>query len=156
MSLPDYPVPELDVTLQEVGRVLQLTLGPDLHAEFKSTLEQQRELLQKAQQKLATSAAGLENWVTEHFKSGLLSYSEPVPISTALPIVLPSSKAKRCSQLERAATLLWAAAKLYSDPLLLEGDVPMERTQQSEVFAASRIPGRNQDEIKVRLLAGHN
>ncbi|XP_062295321.1 uncharacterized protein LOC134000030 [Scomber scombrus] len=149
MSLPDYPVPELDVTLQEVGRVLQLTLGPDLHAEFKSTLEQQRELLQEAQQKLATSAAGQENWVTEHFKSGLLSCSKPVPISTALPIVLPPSKAKRCSQLERAATLLWAAAKLYSEPLLLEGDVPIERTQQSEVFAASRIPGRNQDEIKV-------
>ncbi|XP_039972890.1 uncharacterized protein LOC120783755 [Xiphias gladius] len=149
MTLLDYPVPELDVTLQEVGRVLQLTLSPDLYPEFKIALEQQREHLQEAQQKLATRAAGQENWVTEQFKRGLLSCADPLPTSTALPVVLLPSKAKRCTQLGRAAALLWAAAKLYSEPLLLEGDVPMERTQQSEVFAASRIPGRNQDQIKV-------
>ncbi|XP_068434440.1 uncharacterized protein [Clinocottus analis] len=33
--------------------------------------------------------------------------------------------------------------------MLLESNVPMERTQQSEVFAASRIPGSSQDEIKI-------
>ncbi|XP_037647958.1 uncharacterized protein LOC119501579 [Sebastes umbrosus] len=149
MALLNYPVPELDVTLQEVSRVLQLTLSPDLYPEFKSTLEQQRELLQEAQQKLAAIASGQENWVTEQFKRGLLSCAEPLPISTALPVVLRSSKAKRSTQLGRAAALLWAAAKLYSEPLLLEGNVPTERTQQSEVFAATRIPGRSQDEIKV-------
>uniref|UniRef100_A0A3B4V2M3 Si:ch211-256m1.8 n=2 Tax=Seriola dumerili TaxID=41447 RepID=A0A3B4V2M3_SERDU len=149
MTLLDYPVPELDVTLQEVGRVLQLTLSPDHYPEFKSALEQQRELLQEAQQKLATRAAGQENWVTEQFKRGLLSCADPLPTSTALPVVLLPSKAKTCTQLGRAAALLWAAAKLYSEPLLLEGDVPMERTQQSEVFAASRIPGMSHDQIKV-------
>ncbi|XP_070778982.1 uncharacterized protein [Enoplosus armatus] len=102
MALLNYPVPELDVTLQEVSRVLQLTLCPDLYPEFKT-----------------------------------------------LPVVLLPSQAKQCTQLGRAAALLWAAAKLYGEPLLLEGNVPMERTQQGEVFAASRIPGRSQDEIKV-------
>ncbi|KAI3360093.1 hypothetical protein L3Q82_014402, partial [Scortum barcoo] len=149
MTLLDYPVPELDVTLQEVSRVLQLTLSPDLYPEFKSTLEQQRELLQEAQQRIATFAAGRENWVTEQFKRALLSCTDPLPTSTALPVVLLPSQAKQCTQLGRAAALLWAAAKLYSEPLLLEGNVPMEHTQQSEVFAASRIPGGNQDEIKV-------
>lgn len=149
MTLRDYPVPELDVTLQEVSRVLQLTLSPDLYPEFRSTLEQQREVLQEAQQRMAAFAAGRENWVTEQFKRGLLSCSDPLPTSTALPVVLLPSQAKQCTQLGRAAALLWAAAKLYSEPLLLEGNVPMEHTQQSEVFAASRIPGRNQDEIKV-------
>lgn len=155
MALLNYPVPELDVTLQEVSRVLQLTLSPDLYPEFRSTMEQQRELLQEVQQKLATTASGQENWVTEQFKRALLSCADPLPTSTALPVVVLPSQAKRCTQLGRAAALLWAAAKLHSEPLLLEGNVPMERTQQSEVFAASRIPGRLQDEIKVRLLAGH-
>ncbi|XP_039682185.1 uncharacterized protein LOC120575455 [Perca fluviatilis] len=149
MTLLDYPVPELDVTLQEVSRVLQLTLGPDLYPEFKSTLEQQRDILQEAQQKLAAIASGQENWVTKQFKRGLLSCDDPLPTSTALPVVLLPSKAKRSTQLGRAAALLWAAAKLYSEPMLLEGNAPMERTQQSELFAASRIPGRSQDEIKV-------
>ncbi|XP_054463323.1 uncharacterized protein si:ch211-256m1.8 [Anoplopoma fimbria] len=149
MTLLNYPVPELDVTLQEVSRVLQLTLGPDLYPEFKSTLEQHRDLLQEAQQKLAAIASGQENWVTEQFKRGLLSCTDPLPTSTALPVVLLPSKANKCTQLGRAAALLWAAAKLYSEPILLEGNVQMERTQQSEVFAASRIPGRSQDEIKI-------
>ncbi|XP_058509551.1 uncharacterized protein si:ch211-256m1.8 [Solea solea] len=149
MNLPDYPVPNLDVTLQEVSRVLQLTLSPDLYPEFKNVLDQQRALLQEAQQNLATRLADQENWVTHQFKKSLLSCDDPLPTSTALPVVLPPSKAKKSTQLERAAALLWAAAKLYSQPLLLEGDVPMERTQQSEVFAASRIPGRTQDQIKV-------
>ncbi|XP_008281784.1 uncharacterized protein LOC103358546 [Stegastes partitus] len=149
MTLLNYPVPELDVTLQEVGRVLQLTLSPDLYPEFKSMLEQQREHLEEAQQKLASSVAGQENWVTMQFKRSLLSCADPLPTSTALPVVLLPSKAKRCTQLGRAAALLWAAAKLYSEPFLLEGSVLIEHTQQSEVFAASRIPGRSQDEIKV-------
>lgn len=149
MALLSYPVPELDVTLQEVDRVLQLTLSPDSYAEFKKTLDQQRELLLEAQQKLVTRAAGQENWVTEQFKAGLLSCPQPLPTSTALPVVLPPSKAETCTQLERAAALLWAAARLYTEPLLLEGNVPMECTQQSEVFAASRIPGRSQDQLKV-------
>lgn len=150
MNLLDYPVPKLDATLQEMARVIQLTCSPDLYAEFKSTLEQQREHLQAAQENLEKSAAGQENWVTGQFKRSLLSCTDSLPTSTALPVVLLPTKAKECSQLERAAALLWAAATLYSEPLLLEGDVPMEQTQQSEVFAASRIPGRSQDDIKVR------
>lgn len=156
MALLDYPVPELDVTLQEVNRVLQLTLGPNHYPEFKSTIEQQSEHLQEVHQKLATIAAGQENWVTEQFKRGLLSVADPLPTSTALPVVLLPTQAKRCTQLGRAAALLWAAAKLHSEPLLLEGNVPMERTQQSEVFAASRIPGRSQDKIMVSVFAGQN
>lgn len=155
MVLPNYPVPELDATLKELSRVLQLTLSPDLYLEFKSTLEQQRSVLEEAQQKLKVVTAGQENWVTQQFKRGLLSCADPLPTSTALPVVLLPSKAKGCTQLGRAAALLWAAAKLYSEPLLLEGDVPMEHTQQAEVFAASRIPGINQDEIKVRQFPGH-
>ncbi|XP_054616371.1 uncharacterized protein si:ch211-256m1.8 [Dunckerocampus dactyliophorus] len=149
MTLLDYPVPELDATLQEVCRVLQLTLSPDLYAEFKSTLEKQRALLLEAQQKLASRASGQENWVTEQFKRCLLSCADPLPTSTALPVVLLPSKTKGCTQLARAAALLWAAAQLYSEPMMLEGDVPMEKTQQSELFAATRIPGKSGDEIKV-------
>lgn len=155
MALLNYPVPELDVTLKEASRVLQLTLSPDRYLEFKSTLEQQRKVLEEAQQNLKVLIAGKENWVTQQFKRALLSCADPLPTSTALPVVLLPSKAKGSTQLGRAAALLWAAAKLYSEPLLLEGDVPMEQTQQSEVFAATRIPGRSQDEIKVRLLPEH-
>ncbi|CAM9286463.1 unnamed protein product [Lampetra planeri] len=150
MPLLDYPVPELDVTLKEVDRVLQLILSSGQYNEFKRTLEQQGGLLEDAQQKLASSAAGQENWVTEKFKDGLLSCAGPIPTSTTVPVVMPMSRAQSCSQLQRAAAILWAAAKLYSEPLLLEGDVPLEHTQQSEVFAASRLPGRNQDALKVK------
>ncbi|KAF3846709.1 hypothetical protein F7725_003787 [Dissostichus mawsoni] len=122
MTLLNYPVPELDVTLQEVSRVLQLTLRPDLYPEFKNTLEQQRALLQQAQEQVATRALGKENWVTEQFKRSLLSCYDPLPTSTALPVVLLPPKAKGCTQLGRAAALLWAAAKLYSEPKLLEGN----------------------------------
>uniref|UniRef100_A0A1A7XEY9 Isoaspartyl peptidase/L-asparaginase n=2 Tax=Nothobranchiidae TaxID=405002 RepID=A0A1A7XEY9_9TELE len=149
MALLSYPVPDLDATLKEVGRVLQLTLSPDLYLEFKSTLDQQRKVLEEAQQRLAATIAGQENWVTQQFKRGLLSCPDPLPISTALPVVLLPTKVKGCTQIGRAAALLWAAAKLYSEPLLLEGDILMEHTQQSEVFAASRIPDRSQDEIRV-------
>lgn len=150
MPLLDYPVPELDVTLKEVDRVLQLILSSGQYNEFKRTLEQQKGLLQDAQKKLASSAAGQENWVTDKFKDGLLSCAGPIATSTTVPIVMPMSRAQSCSQLQRAAAILWAAAKLYSEPLLLEGDVPLEHTQQSEVFAASRLPGRNQDTLKVK------
>ncbi|KAK1877777.1 Isoaspartyl peptidase [Dissostichus eleginoides] len=133
MTLLNYPVP---VGCYPAGK-------------FKNTLEQQRALLQQAQEQVATRALGKENWVTEQFKRSLLSCYDPLPTSTALPVVLLPPKAKGCTQLGRAAALLWAAAKLYSEPKLLEGNVPMENTQQSEIFAASRIPGRSQDEIKL-------
>ncbi|XP_033833644.2 uncharacterized protein si:ch211-256m1.8 [Periophthalmus magnuspinnatus] len=149
MNLLDYPIPELDMTLQEVGRVLQLTLPPDLYLEYKTTLDQQRQLLEDAQQKLACRAAGQENWVTEQFKKALLSCADPLPTSTALPVVLLPAKEKACSQLSRAAGLLWAAAKLCAEPLLLEGNAAMERTQQSEAFSACRLPGTDQDQFKV-------
>lgn len=150
MALLDYPIPALDVTLQEASRVLQLTLSPELYLQFKNTLSQQREVLQEAQNGLAAAASGRENWVTEQFKSRLLSCTDPLPTSTAIPAVLPPSRAKKeCAQLERAAALLWAVAKMYSEPSLVEGEGQTERTQQSEVFAASRIPGKTQDEIKV-------
>ncbi|KAJ7992125.1 hypothetical protein DPEC_G00275300 [Dallia pectoralis] len=150
MALLDYPVPELDATLQEACRVLQLTLSSELYMKYKNDLSQQNKVLLDAQKNLVASASGRENWVTEQFKSRLLSCADPLPTSTAVPAVLPPSRAnKDSSQLERAAALLWAVAKMYSDPLLVEGAGPTERTQQSEVFAASRIPGKTQDEIKV-------
>ena len=150
MALHDYPIPDLDTTLQEAGRVLQLTLSPDLYMQYKNALSQQREILQEAQRKLSDAGSGRENWVTEQFKSRLLSCSDPLPTSTAIPTVLPQSRAwKDDTHLGRAAALVWAMAKLYSEPWLVERDVPMERTQQSEVFAASRLPGKKQDEIKV-------
>ena len=150
MALKDYPIPDLDVTMQEAGRVLQLTLHPDLYPQFINTLDQQGDVLQEAQQRLQVSNSGRENWVTEQFKSGILSSAAPLPTSTALPLVLsPSGASKACTQVERATTLLWAVAKLISEPSMVESDVSTESTQQSEVFAASRIPGKKQDEIKV-------
>lgn len=156
MALLNYPVPELDVTLQEVNRVLQLILSPELYSEFKSTIDQQKEILQEVDQKFATTVAGQENWVTENFKKNLLSCADPLPTSTALPFVLLPTQVKQCTQLWRAAALLWAAAKLHCEPLLLEGSATLERTQQSELFASTRIPGREQDEIQVRVLSEHN
>ncbi|KAL2100644.1 hypothetical protein ACEWY4_002405 [Coilia grayii] len=150
MALHDYPIPDLDVTLQEAGRVLQLTLSPDLYMQYKNALSQQRELLLVAQRKLSEAGAGRENWVTEQFKSRLLSCGDALPTSTAIPTVLPPSRAwGEETHLERAAALLWAMAKLHSEPWLVEGDAAMERTQQSEVFAASRLPGKKQDQIKL-------
>ncbi|XP_048105906.1 uncharacterized protein LOC125298960 isoform X2 [Alosa alosa] len=150
MALHDYPIPDLDITLQEAGRVLQLTLSPDLFMQYKNAFPQQREILQEAQRKLSDAGSGRENWVTEQFKSCLLSSADALPTSTAIPIVLTQSKTwKNDTQLGRAAALVWAMAKLYSEPWLVEGDEPMERTQQSELFAASRIPGKKQDEIKL-------
>ncbi|XP_072530494.1 uncharacterized protein [Salminus brasiliensis] len=150
MALLDYPIPELDVTLKEASRVLQLILSPEEYVHYRNALSQQTEVLQETQEQLKASASGNENWVTDQFKRRLLSCYDPLPTSTAIPSVLPPSKAKgEYAQLERASALLWAAAKLYSDPQLIEGDVPTERTQQSEVFAASRLPGQSQDQIKV-------
>lgn len=149
MALLNFPVPELDVTLQEVNRVLQLVLSPDLYSEFKSSAEEQREVLQDVQEEFATVAADQENWDTDIFKRNLLSCDDALPTSTALPFVLLPSQAKQCTQLWRAAALLWAAARLHSEPCLLEGSMSLECTQQSELFAATRIPGASQDEIKV-------
>ncbi|XP_064172135.1 uncharacterized protein si:ch211-256m1.8 [Anguilla rostrata] len=150
MALLNYPVPDLEVTLQEVGRVLQLILGPEKYTQYKDALCQQKEVLQDVHHRFAAAASGRENWVTEQFKNRLLSCPCPLPTSTAMPAVLLPSRAERGSgQLKRAAALLWAAAKLHSEPWLLEGDGATERTQQSEVFAASRLPGKTEDQLKV-------
>lgn len=149
MVLLSFPLPDLDVTLQEVNRVLQLVLSPDLYSGFRSSVEAQREVLQDAQQEFATAVADQENWDTEIFKRNLLSCDDPLPTSTALPFILLPSQAQQCTQLWRAAALLWAAARLHGEPCLLEGSTDLECTQQSELFAATRIPGRSQDEIKV-------
>lgn len=152
MALLDYPVPDLDVTLKEASRVLQLALSPEEFVHYKSALSQQTEALKDVNKKLKSSVSTHENWVTHQFKQRLLSCSNSLPTSTAIPSVLPPSKTQgECVQLERATTLLWAVAKLYSEPWLVEGDAPTERTQQSEVFAASRLPGKHQDQIKVRM-----
>ncbi|KAG5832533.1 hypothetical protein ANANG_G00292160 [Anguilla anguilla] len=150
MALLNYPVPDLEVTLQEVGRVLQLILGPEKYTQYKDALCQQKEVLQDVHHRFAAAASGRDNWVTEQFKNRLLSCPCPLPTSTAMPAVLLPSRAERGSgQLKRAAALLWAAAKLHSEPWLLEGDGATERTQQSEVFAASRLPGKTEDQLKV-------
>ncbi|KAJ8345745.1 hypothetical protein SKAU_G00299380 [Synaphobranchus kaupii] len=150
MALLNYPIPDLEVTLQEVGRVLQLTLGPEKYLQYKDALCQQKEVLRDIHSRLAVTASGRENWVTEQFKNRLLGSTDPLPTSTSMPAVLLPSRAERgAGQLERAAALLWAASKLYSEPRLAEGDGATERTQQSEVFAASRLPGKTQDQLKV-------
>lgn len=156
MALLDYPVPDLDVTLNEASRVLQLVLTPEEYGHYKSALSQQREALNDIHEQLESSVSCQENWVTHQFKQRLLSSVDPLPTSTAIPSVLPPSKASGESvQLKRAATLLWAVARLYSEPWLVEGDVPTERTQQSEVFASSRLPGEHQDQIKVGMWRLH-
>lgn len=116
MALLDYPVPELDVTLQEVNRVLQLTLGPNHYPEFKSTIEQQREHLQEVHQKLATIAAGQENWVTEQFKREVCCL---VPTPTAQR----GSRSSLCT----VSHCYWKVMCLWCG---------------SELFAARGIPGR--------------
>ncbi|XP_053708149.1 uncharacterized protein LOC128751268 [Synchiropus splendidus] len=148
MDLPNYPLPQLDVTLQEVRRVLHLTLSADAYADFNTALQQEGALLEKTHEDLADRAAGEENWVTGQFKSGLLSLDQPVPGSTALPAVLPAPS-RTCSQLQRAAALLWSAATLHSAPSLLEEGVSLEDTQQSELFSTCRVPGKKQDQLKV-------
>lgn len=150
MALLDYPVPDLDVTLAEASRVLRLVLSPEEYVHYKSALSQQTEALMEIHKNLKSSVSAQGNWVTDQFKQRLLSCFDSLPTSTAIPSVLPPSKGQaECAQLQRATTLLWAVAKLYSEPWLVEGDVPTERTQQSEVFAASRLPGKHQDRIKV-------
>ncbi|XP_029106237.1 uncharacterized protein LOC108928812 [Scleropages formosus] len=150
MAQLNFPVPELEVTLREARRVLQLILSPEQFQHYENILSQQAEVLQEAHSCLASAASERENWVTEQFKSRLLSCADPLPTSTAIPAVLPPSKFKgEGAQARRAAALLWAVAKLYGEPLLIEADGLMERTQQSEVFAASRLPGKTQDQIKV-------
>ncbi|XP_062842963.1 uncharacterized protein si:ch211-256m1.8 [Trichomycterus rosablanca] len=150
MALFDYPVPDLDVTLKEASRVLEFILSPEEYTQYKDALFQQIGTLNGLQKQLTSGASGHENWVTDQFKKRLLSCFDPLPTSTAIPSVLPPCRVTgEGAQLERAASLLWAVAKLYSEPWLVEGDVPTERTQQSEVFAASRLPGQNQDQIKV-------
>lgn len=152
MALLDYPVPDLDVTLKEASRVLQLILTPEEYTHFKSALSLETEALKDVHKQLKSSISCHENWVTNQFKQRLLSSFDSLPTSTAIPSVLPPSKAVGESvQLDRATTLLWAVAKLYSEPRLVEGDVPTERTQQSEMFAASRLPGKHQDQIKVKI-----
>lgn len=154
MALLKYPVPDLDATLQEVDRVLQLILSPDLHSDYRSTVQEQRELLEECHRKFTTYVGKQENWVTENFKRNLLSCCDPLPSSTALPFILLPTQVKQCTQLWRAAALLWSAAKLHCEPTLLEGSTSLERTQQSQLFGASRLPGRDNDEIKVRATGG--
>ncbi|KAL4658105.1 hypothetical protein GN956_G1908 [Arapaima gigas] len=150
MALLNFPIPDLEVTLGEASRVLQLSLSPEQYTHYVKTLSQQAEVVQEAHNHLVSTASGCENWVTAQFKNGLLSCNEPLPTSTAIPAILPASKFKgEHAQAKRTAALLWAVAKLYSEPLLVQGDETMERTQQAEVFAASRLPGKTQDQIKV-------
>nr|XP_015215084.1 PREDICTED: uncharacterized protein LOC102687500 isoform X4 [Lepisosteus oculatus]XP_015215085.1 PREDICTED: uncharacterized protein LOC102687500 isoform X4 [Lepisosteus oculatus] len=155
MALLSFPVPDLERTLKEASRVLQLTLEPELYLQYCSALKEQEGLLQDIHSRFATQVVGKENWVTEQFKTRLLSLPDPLPTSTAIPALLSSSAAQQCPerrdrvQVDRAAALLWAVAKLRSEPWLVEGGALTERTQQSEVFSASRLPGETRDEIKV-------
>ncbi|MGH0174326.1 UNVERIFIED_CONTAM: hypothetical protein FKN15_074883 [Acipenser sinensis] len=155
MSLPNFPIPNLDTTLQEAGRVLGLILPPEEFQRYQSALRRQEAELQEIHARFAAWAAGRENWGTEDFKSRLLSCPDPIPTSTALPVLLQPSAVQGTPQLEggpqlaRAAALLWAAAKIHSDPQLLEGDAALEQTQRSELFSACREPGETRDQIKI-------
>ncbi|XP_048871294.1 uncharacterized protein LOC125742897 [Brienomyrus brachyistius] len=151
MSLPDYPAPELEVTLKEASRVLQLILSPEQYPQYINALQHEEEALQEAHQRISAAIAGCENWATAQFKSYILSCRDSLPSSRSIPMILPPVEAAKREdvQLERAATLLWAVARLHSEPWLVERDEPTERTQQSEVFAATRIPGKSQDYIQV-------
>ncbi|KAL4647819.1 hypothetical protein GN956_G8178 [Arapaima gigas] len=157
MALLNYPLPELETSLQEASRVLQVILSPEEFLNYKNALCQQSEVLLDAHRNMAVAASGCENWVTTQFKNHILSCADPLPVSTAIPMVLPPTAAPRVAdvQLERAAALLWAAAKVHAEPWLVEGDEPTERTQQSEVFATSRLPGKTQDEIQVYPYSVH-
>ncbi|XP_041098185.1 peroxisomal carnitine O-octanoyltransferase isoform X1 [Polyodon spathula] len=155
MSLPNFPIPNLDTTLKEAGRVLELILPPEQFQRYQSALRRQEAELQEIHARFAAQVAGRENWATEDFKNRLLSCPDPIPTSTALPVLLQPSAAQGTPELEggpqlaRAAALLWAAAKIHSDPRLLEGDAALEQTQRSELFSACREPGETRDQIKV-------
>ncbi|XP_058875397.1 carnitine O-acetyltransferase-like [Acipenser ruthenus] len=155
MSLPNFPIPNLDTTLQEAGRVLGLILPLEEFQRYQSALRRQEAELQEIHVRFTARATGRENWGTEEFKSRLLSCPNPIPTSTALPVLLQPSAVQGTPQLEggpqlaRAAALLWAAAKIHSDPRLLEGDAALEQTQRSELFSACREPGETRDQIKI-------
>ncbi|XP_048846541.1 uncharacterized protein si:ch211-256m1.8 [Brienomyrus brachyistius] len=150
MKLLDFPIPKLEVTLGEASRVLQLTLDPQQYSDYESTLSHQKGVLQDMHAQLAATASRHENWVTDQFKCRLLSCREPLPTSTAVPAVLAPSRSQRTGvPAERAAALLWAVARLCTEPQLVEGEAPTERTQQSEIFSASRLPGKSLDQIQV-------
>ncbi|MGH0174297.1 UNVERIFIED_CONTAM: hypothetical protein FKN15_067643 [Acipenser sinensis] len=154
MSLPNFPIPNLDTTLQEAGRVLGLILPPEEFQRYQSALRRQEAELQEIHARFTAWAAGRENWWTEEFKNCLLSIRDPIPTSTALPVLLQPSAVQGTPQLEggpqlaRAAALLRAAGKIHSDPQLLEGDAALEQTQRSELFSACREPGETRDQIK--------
>ncbi|XP_058877539.1 peroxisomal carnitine O-octanoyltransferase-like [Acipenser ruthenus] len=155
MSLPNFPIPNLDTTLQEAGRVLGLILPLEEFHRYQSALRRQEAELQEIHARFTARATGRENWGTEEFKNCLLSIRDPIPTSTALPVLLQPSAVQGTPQLEggpqlaRAAALLWAAAKIHSDPRLLEGDAALEQTQRSELFSACREPGETRDQIKI-------
>ncbi|KPP56917.1 hypothetical protein Z043_125416 [Scleropages formosus] len=151
MALPNYPLPDLEKSLQEASRVLEIILSPEQLLKYKSALCQHSEVLLEAHHHMVKAASGHENWVSEQFRNLMMSCTDSLPASTSIPVVLSPTAAARVdsAQLERAAALLWAAAKVYAEPWLVEEDELMERTQQSEAFAACRVPGKPQDQIQV-------
>uniref|UniRef100_A0A8C2IWW4 Choline/carnitine acyltransferase domain-containing protein n=1 Tax=Cyprinus carpio TaxID=7962 RepID=A0A8C2IWW4_CYPCA len=144
MPLPDYPIPELDVTLQEASRVLQLTLNPDQYQRYETALLQQKDALQEVQEQLKKRISGRENWGTEEFKKQLLSWCDPLPNSNAVPSVLPSSKLKgEFTQIERATALLWAAANQSFARFRIEEFKPINH-QTAKLFFFLTLKKKNQ------------
>ncbi|XP_023242150.1 uncharacterized protein LOC111640366 [Centruroides sculpturatus] len=151
MTLLKYPLPELDHTIEEIKRVLKLVLNREEFEKFSNNLREKKGKLKKYDEAFKKEIENKDNWATEIFRHQLLSLRYPIPVSTALPIIMKSSTL-HTDQFSHSAALLWSVGKIMLNTnefiKQLQGN-DLEDTQQSEIFSTVRIPLRDTDNIKV-------
>lgn len=149
MSLPNYPLPELDDTVEEVSRVLKLILNREEFEQYQSVLHEEKEQLRRQCEAFKKKNKEKDNWATENFQHQLLSLRVPLPISTCLAVLMRTST-KHTDQLAHVAAILWSVGrvKLNMSQLInqYQGGI-LEDRQQTDVFSTSRIPCRGTDNL---------
>ena len=149
-----YPVPELAPTLDELRRIMKSLLEEGDYEHFSDLLQDLNQTeLPEIQAQFEERVKGKTNWSTENFLTTILSVRHPIPFSTSMTALLEEDEMKR-DKLSRAASLLVAVAMIYKKKNVtkkVQTGLVKERYdphgETSNVLAATRIPGKDMDEI---------
>ena len=153
MTASSYPLPKLEDTLAEMRRVLHEILQSDDVKTLDNLIDgANKSVLPKIHQIFQSSVANKKNWNAEFGQKFMLSIRDAIPLSTAMPFVLEQDS--NChNQVARAASLLVAVGKIYSDcrkmkdfnKMLLKRGTK-ENDLDEMLLAACRVPGMEKDE----------
>ena len=160
--LPSYPLPSVAFIREEIDRIMTTMLDEKTRNKFKKSLNVLDRCLMPA---FHAATQGLEaetiatgrNWATTRFKALLLALRGPLS-NTSLTFALKNPAE---TQAKSAATLLHGLAEVYTSKSTLDiignngAGKRFETKQLAELFATTRRPGIESDEMKSFPLSRH-